>query len=55
MMPGWLRIALVVLGVWAALSLLQFVLGIAAFLGGLLALPLAVLAGYLVWKKGGFS
>ncbi len=54
-MPPWLRILLVGLVVWALLSLLFSLLRLAAVLGGLLALPLALVAGYLVWKKGGFS
>lgn len=54
-MPNWLRILVVVLVVWIGLSVLLSVLRVAVFLGGLLALPLAAVAGYLVWKRGGFS
>ncbi len=52
-MPPWLRILLVGLVVWAGLSLLFSLLRLAAVLGGLLALPLAIVAGYVVWKRGG--
>lgn len=50
-MPTWLRILLVGLVVWAGLSLLFSLLRLAVFLGGLLALPLAIVAGYVVWKR----
>lgn len=51
-MAPWLRVILAVLVVWVGLGLLLSVLRVAVFLGGLLALPLAVLAGYLVWRRG---
>lgn len=54
-MPNWLRIAIVILAVWVGLGLLMAVLRIAAALAGLLALPIAALVGYAVWKKGGLS
>lgn len=54
-MPNWLRIALVVFVVWVGFSLLMTVLRVAAFFAGVLALPIALLVGYAVWKKGGFS
>lgn len=50
-MGSWLRILLVVLVVWVGFSILISLLRVAVFLGALLALPLALFAGYLYWRR----
>jgi len=51
-MPQWLRVVFLVLVVWAVLSVVLGLLKLVVKVAILLALPVAVLVGYLAWKRG---